>query len=138
MIDNITQPFIVTHTIPSRLYASDGTTLKQLGFRYSAYQIVNNVDGDKMFAYFTCKGNETLAYLRHYKDSNSGIFDLYINNVLDSSGYDEYAAVGVSSSLKITLTQLIKKGLNTIEFRVNGKNASSSAYKITIGSMLVQ
>jgi len=137
MIDNITQPLIVTHTMPSRLYASDGTTLKQLGFRYSGYQIVNNVDGDKMFAYFTCKGNETKLYIRSFKDTNSGIWDLYVNNVLDSSGYDSYAAA-VGVSLKITLTQPIKKGLNIIEFRVNGKNASSAGYKITISSMLVQ
>jgi len=137
MIDNITQPLIVTHTMPSRLYASDGTTLKQLNFRYSAYQEIRD-NGDKMFAYFTCKGNETKLYIRSFKDSNSGIWDLYVNGVLDSSGYDSYAAAGVSVSLEIILTEPIIKGLNIIEFRVNGKNASSTGYKITISSMLVQ
>ena len=81
---------------------------------------------------------ETKLELGNRKDVDCGIFDLYVNNVLDSSEYDDYIAVLEEVYREITLTQPIKKGLNTIELRVNGKNVASSNYVINLGGTSLQ
>jgi len=81
---------------------------------------------------------ETKLELGNRKDVDCGIFDLYVNNVLDSSEYDDYIAVLEEVYREITLTQPIKKGLNTIELRVNGKNVASSNYAINLGGTSLQ
>jgi len=118
-------------TRPGRLYAADGTTLKQLAHvGYTTQIIVAN--GDRFQLFHLCAGTETKLNLSTYKHNNCGIFDLYVNGVLDSAGYDDYSSVAISVHRDITLTRPIVPGLNTIEFRVNGKNASSTNYLLQI------
>lgn len=98
---------------------------------YGRYQ-VSAADGDKLQMFFICDGTETKLEISTRKQAQFGIFDLYINGVLDSSGYDDYAAVDGDIHREITLTQTIVPGMNTIELRVNGKNAASSGYFIEV------
>lgn len=118
-------------TRPSKLLDNPGTTNKPISHDYRSYQ-GTPADGDRIFMYVVCDGDETVLDLGTEKGSFAGIFDLYINNVLDSSGYDDYAAATAAVFRRITLTESIKRGLNTIELRVNGKNASSSNYYILV------
>ena len=145
MIKNSIQGIKITFNLPSRLYANDGTTLKVLQYSetptattktYSIQQTPAN--GDRFQIFFVCDGTETKLELGNRKDVDCGIFDLYVNGVLDSSGYDDYIAVLEEVYREITLTQPIKKGLNTIELRVNSKNVASSNYKLKIWGASIQ
>lgn len=122
--------YVNRFTRPGRLYASDGTTLKNL---YQTTATVQDIpaNGDRIQMFFIADGTETKLTLGQYKTASSGIFDLYVNGVLDSSGYDNYSSSGVIIQRQITPTQPIVAGLNTIEMRVNGKNASSTNYGIS-------
>ena len=127
MIENSIESFLSRYTVPSRLYASNGTTLKKINHGFVTYQ-ASNANGDRIQTFFMCNGTETTLALTTRPRLGNGIFDLYVNGVLDSSGYDDYAAVTITKHIEITLTESIKKGLNLIEFRMNGKNGASSGY----------
>jgi len=60
------------------------------------------------------------------------IWDLYINGVFDSSGYDDYAASSDDKTTDVTVTQPLRKQHNEIMIKINGKNASSTAYDLNI------
>ena len=138
MINNKITFLLNRYTIVSRLYATDGTTLKKINHS-QLYSTQNNpADGDKLQLFFICDGTETKLEITTRPRSGNGIFDIYINNVLDSSGYDDYSATTITKHTEVTLTQPIKKGLNTIEFRVNGKNAASSGYLCNIVGVSLQ
>lgn len=122
---------VVNWARPGRLLAADGVTLKQIDhFSYSYSHIPLN--GDRCQLAFICVGNETQLTLGTLKNPNTGIFDLYVNDVLDSLGYDEYAVTSTNTSRYITLTQPIRSGQNTIELRVNEKNVASSDYYVIV------
>jgi len=134
MIKNTNIKNSIKHVInrfaqPSRLYASNGTTLKQLLHTGDTYQNTP-ADGDRIQMFFMCDGTETKFELGTEKHTTRGIFDLYVNGILDSSGYDDYAAGSTDSFRDITLTEPIVKGSNMVELRINGKNASSTNYLI--------
>jgi len=135
---NITENGLITFGVINRMtnigraYASDGTTLKQISQGSTGRGVASAADGDRAQLFFMCSGVETKLEISNRKLTTAGIWDLYINNVLDSSGYDDYAASAADVHREITLTQAIVSGLNVIELRVNGKNASSSAYNISV------
>jgi hypothetical protein len=85
-------------------------------------------DGDRYFWYVMALGNETKLFCYFAKMADSGIADLYLNGVLDTAGFDLYAAALAAYLVSITLTTKPKPGLNTFEMRINGKNAASSDY----------
>jgi len=138
MINNEIVYVLNKYTRLSRLYASNGTTLKKINHSQSSSVQDSPLNGDKLQMFFICDGTETKLDMYSVLDINCGIFDLYINNVLDSSSYDEYAAVLAGLDREITLTQPIKNGLNTIELRVNSKNVASSNYAINLGGTSLQ
>ncbi len=107
--------------------------------KHDSYDRANTpLDGDKYFAWFYLEGNETKLEISVRKESDKGIFDLYINDVLDSSGYDLYAATGAAAYYEITLAHSVNIGSNKVEIRVNGKNVASSAYQMGIYGMNFQ
>lgn len=124
-------------TRPGRLYAADGTTLKSMAHAYYTFQ-VSPENGDKFQLFFICSGLETTLNLGTYKGTTIGIFDIYINNILDSAGYDDYFLGSGFVYRSITLSQPIIAGINTIELRVNDKNVSSSNYYIDIAGASLQ
>jgi len=77
-------------------------------------------------------GTETRIAIGTRKDGDCGVFDLWINDVLDSSGYDDYAAVAADITRIITVTQPIRKGWNKIVLKMNGKNAASAAFSLNV------
>ena len=85
-------------------------------------------DGDHLYTFVYATGSETTLTIGGTKTANSGIFDLYIDGVLDSAGYDLYAAVTASVRHNIVLANPLNHGYHTIEFRVNGKNGASGDY----------
>lgn len=89
-------------------------------------------DGDKHYLYFLCDGTETKLEITTRKITVAGKWDIYVNGVLDSSGYDDYAAAAADISREITLSEPIRPGMNTVELRLNGKNAASGGYYISI------
>lgn len=116
---------------PSRLYAADGETLKQLNHETYSYQ-ASPLDGDIFQINFFARGGETLLSLGCWKKTTSGKFDIYVNGILDSSAYDNYAASPAVLNRYITLTQPIVAGYNLIELKLNGKHASSGGYDLSI------
>lgn len=117
---------------PTYLYAADGTE-KPLKCNTGYHiQISSPSDGDYFIIPVFCSGSETILELSHYKGTDKGIVDLYVNGVLDSSAYDQYASSSTPSHTSITLTRPIVAGWNEIKFVVNGKNASSSSYYLGI------
>lgn len=124
-------PWIVNWARPGKLLAANGVTLKQMNHAaYTVQTIAEN--GDRIQLSFICAGNETRLLLSTNKYAARGIFDLYVNNVLDSMGYDDYAASGIDTHRYIVLTQPIRAGQNTIELRVNEKNPSSNSYIVAV------
>lgn len=128
--------YVNRFTRPARIYASNGVTLKAIGNKDYSFQIAPQ-NGDKIQMFFICSGTETLLELSSLRNAASGKFDLYVNNILDSSAYDNYRSTETTIDREIGLSQPIIAGLNTIELRVNGKNASSGGYIInTYGACL--
>lgn len=84
--------------------------------------------GHKLYYYPFCVGGETTIDINVSKGSNRCMFDLYVNNVLDSSGYDLYNSSTVDATVTISLSQAIVAGFNEIRIVVNGKNGSSTGY----------
>ena len=84
--------------------------------------------GHKLYYFPFCVGGETTIDINVSKGSNRCMFDLYINGVLDSSGYDLYNSSTVDATVTISLTQAITAGFNEIRIVVNGKNGSSTGY----------
>lgn len=89
-------------------------------------------DGDYCIIPVYCVNNETIMDLSWQKAASRGIFNIYINNVLDSSGYDGYAASATALASSITLTQPLLSGWNEIKIKINGKNASAIGYNFNI------
>lgn len=126
---------VVTFSKPSRLYASDGVTLKQLlqgEYTRPRTQQAVAADGDRMQMFFYARGDETILDISTDTNTTRAIWDLYVNGVLDSSGYDDYAAAAGHQQRHITLTRPIVAGYNVIELRANGKNALSTDYIIAV------
>lgn len=129
---------VQTTVLPSRLYASDGATLKQLiGQTGGAAGVTQNVgtqaDGDRFQAFVYARGNETKLCLASYGAPDSGKFEIFINGVKDGTTvYDDYKATAGTWNRWITLTQAIVAGYNLIEFRVKDKSASSSSWYLRI------
>lgn len=112
-------------------YASNGN-VKDWGIS-SAYDTLGaspSADGDYIIIPVYCTGTETLLFLFYIKASIMGIFDLYINGVLDTAGIDAYASSYTDTMQKITLTQPIIAGWNEVKLVVNDKNASASNYAV--------
>lgn len=124
---------VITWAKPSRLYAANGTTLKQLlqgEYTRPRTQQLVAADGDRMQMFFFARGNETTLDISTDTNTTRAIWDLYVNGVLDSSGYDDYSAAAGHQQRHITLTRPIVVGYNVIELRANGKNALSTDYFI--------
>ncbi len=102
-------------------------------FSYTLQETAAN--GDKFYAFFYCDGTETTLDMTTRGDTATGKFDLYVNGILDSSGYDEYLAAAAIVDHHIVLSQPIVKGNNEISLHVNGKNAASTDYFIQIFGM---
>jgi hypothetical protein len=86
-------------------------------------------DGDKYYYYLMCDGTETILEHRYYQHTMCGVFDIYINGVIDSSTYEGYNAGGATLvGTKIALTAKTVPGLNTVQIRINGKNGAATDY----------
>lgn len=102
-------------------------------------------DGDEFYWYFWSRdGTETKLCLTTIQYgvaglfAFSGIFDIYLNGVLDSAGYDDYNTTYTIMNRYISLVHPVLIGENVIKLKINGKNASSSAYFVMIVGMSVQ
>jgi len=126
------------YTNIGKLTTSDGTTLKAIATALGYRGQVTAAIADRAFLYFIADGTETQLQISTYKDVDCANWDLYINSILDSSAYDDYAAAPVISNRSITLTEAIKKGLNTIELRATAKHASSTDYFLKILGASIQ
>lgn len=115
----------------ARIYSA-ALALKQIAHAYVGRTQAVPADGDRLQIFSISQGTETKLEISTWGTNASGIWDLYINGVLDSSGYDDYVADAVDIHREITLTQQIQSGLNTIELRVNGKNVDSAGYNIFV------
>lgn len=85
--------------------------------------------------FIPASGNETTVTILHHTSSDRPIFDLYINDVLDSSGYDQYSASDVHNLITVTPINTINRGWNKITLKCNGKNASSTGYKMYVAGV---
>lgn len=94
----------------------------------------DSLSGDtlKLIYYFVCVGGETKLDILYYKCPTCGKFDVFLNGISDSTGYDTYGAGFAGASTIVTLTKIPIPGLNTVEFRINGKNVASTGFSIII------
>jgi hypothetical protein len=127
---------LVLYTKPSKLMSA-ASVLKPLNHNYYSFQNVG-ANGDKLFCYVYCKGSETELNIGSLRGPLSGIYDLYINGLLDSAGYDEYLAAPGNTYTRIILSRPIHRAQNEIEFRVNGRNVLSAGYNIAIMGVSIQ
>lgn len=97
-----------------------------------------SVNGYKMYYFPFCAGGETTLDIFVSKGSTRPIIDIYVNNVLDSAGYDLYNSSTVDATVTISLTQAIIAGFNEIRIVVNSKNGSSTAYDTAIYGLRVR
>ncbi len=128
-------------TRPGRLYASDGTTLKQLIHTDTTRFVTTQnapENGDRLQTFFICAGTETKLSISNLSRYDAAIFDIYVNGELDSTGYDDYSPWDEFISRYITLSQPTITGLNTIELHVNGQNASSTGYAVRTYGISIQ
>jgi hypothetical protein len=111
----------------SYCYNSSGNEKALRNYQGQDYQI-NPQNGDYLIVYIFCAGGETLIDLSWFKGPDRSIFDLYINNSLDSSGYDGYNSTTSITYTQITISKTIISGWNELKFVVNNKNVSSTNY----------
>jgi hypothetical protein len=124
-------PKLRTFFVPSYLYSS-GNVEKSIKST-NGYHFQNSpATGDYFYVEVFCSGSETILDVSWYKDANRCIFDIYVNGVLDSSSYDGYASSPTVLLTSITLLSSVRSGWNEIKFLVNGKNASSSNYILSL------
>lgn len=127
---------INTWTRPSRCYTAAGVLKTLSHATYTNTPIP--ADGDRLQMFFMARGNETFLSIGTNQSTQYGIWDLYINGVLDSAGYDDYAAVGGVIQRYIALTQPVRQGYNVFEMRVNGRNALATNWFIAIYGASIQ
>lgn len=130
-------PLLSRFSNVSRLYSS-ALALKQIG--HSAFGRTQAVpaDGDRLQLEYFLDGTETLFEISTNMISGAAKWDLYVNSVLDSSGYDDYDGAGAVASREITLANPVRYGHNRVELRVNGKNALSSGYTVQVYGASIQ
>jgi hypothetical protein len=92
-------------------------------------------DGDIFFIPILCSSEKTIIDIYTSVGSNRGIFNLYIDGVLNSSGYDTYNSTNSSSIFSITMVTPLSAGIHEIKLVVTGKNLSSTAYVVIIGGV---
>lgn len=90
----------------------------------------STANADKAFFYLFCNGAETVLDVQIWAVATGGIFDVYLNDVLDTAGIDTYSAVSTLISVNVALTTDTIPGINTIELRTNGRNGLSGGWVI--------
>jgi hypothetical protein len=106
------------------------TSANQVRFGY--YGVIaaadaNNGDIYKVDMYLEA-GTYTFTYYG-VRNTSCAIMDFYVDGVLVSAGFDFYNAVDYDYTFDITGVVITGSGYHLIEWRVNGKNGSSSDYK---------
>ena len=103
------------------------------GISHTIYGRQNAVPaiGDLSYIDFYCDGTETILQIDNHKAQDCAKWDLWVNGVQDSTGYDDYAAAS-DVHRAITLTQPIIQGVNTLILKATTKNAGSSNYNIQV------
>ena len=99
---------------------------------YDGPASLGSSDGDYSICSVYKTASESIINIGVRKSSLYGIFDIYINDVLDSSGYDLYASSGSDAMLIVSTTISLISGWNTLKFKINGKNESATRYGIGI------
>lgn len=128
---------LIRNTNIGKITDSAGTLKAITPSRQWGTMATNPADGDRYYLYFYADGTETQLNLGTAGGNDLGIWDLYVNGELDSSGYDDYNVKG-DNIRQIILNRDIIQGQNTIELRVNGKNKKSSAYAIEVLGAVLQ
>ncbi len=130
MIDlNSMIPFASSLYQPTKLYGSDNAekAIASYGTNYQS----NALNGDYFITPLYCIGGETILDVSLMKNPAGGIIDIYIDNTLNTSGYDTYAASNTNLVLSVSVGAL-STGNHILKFVLNSKNASSSAYIFTL------
>jgi hypothetical protein len=117
-----------TFFVPTYCYTSGNVEKSLRCYQGQHYQAASPSNGDYLIIPIYCNGGETILDLSWYKTTDRSIFDLYVNGLLDSSGYDGYNSSTSITYTQITLSRTIISGWNELKFVVNGKNASSTNY----------
>ena len=126
-------------TKPSRAYDSGGSpkTIQHydnIGTTYTTNTTVQTAaDGDLLQAFLYSGGDPTLT-ISYALQPSGGIFDVYVNDVLKSSGIDTYNATLAFNTVQINIAGTTA-GWCYVKLRTNGKNASSGGYYISIAGI---
>lgn len=132
---------INTFTRPSRAYNNAGNLI-QLNHTNNINENFTSaspaVDGDCFQLFFCARGNEVWFSISTYTNLNRPIWDLYVNGILDSAGYDDYTPAAGIQRRYIALTQPIREGYNIIELKVNGKNGASTGFILSVYGASIQ
>ncbi|MFA4972461.1 MAG: hypothetical protein WC683_07590 [bacterium] len=92
-------------------------------------------NGSSIFCNLVCSGKETTLYVRLGQGPCMGNARIYLNGVAVADAVDCYKADhGVGTSTISGLTFL--KGLNVVQIRVEGHNASTDFYQLVVQQVL--
>lgn len=101
-------------------------------------------NGDEFtWTWLLASGSYTV-YILGATGTASGIFDLYVKQLPSgsfssfSTGNDMYSAVTVWNVIKTATITLAESALYEFKSKVNGKNASSSAYEIFLAKIWIK
>lgn len=94
-------------------------------------QQVSAADGDYfIFNVWSDNAIEWTIDVTVAKSNTRGKFDLYLNDVLESSANDCYSSSATNALVSVGISHAMKVGWNVVKLLVNGKNASSSGYSL--------
>lgn len=129
-----------TATISGGCFLRNGTDVLNVTYNGGAYGNTyflgaGGVNLDNYVTGALLKKGTYYLKLYHYKASNRGRVDIYIDGVLVASGIDNYAASPVAGADGVSGIVVDADGWHEINIKVNGKNASSSAYLFSFTSM---
>jgi hypothetical protein len=112
----------------AKITNSGGAEISIQATATDAISSANANDGDIYYFKAWCDGTETVIDIGYSKSTDSGTFNVYLNDVSQQTGVDQYSASGNGSTVVTIKDTLPLHGWNTIKMVVNGKNASSTDY----------
>jgi hypothetical protein len=124
--------------IPGLSFISNATlTITSTGVAVQVGTLAANAnDGDTFRAGFWIADGSYTLYLHGRVQTDAGKVDIYVDEVLQTSAQDWYAASAANNQQSCVIS-VVGSGYHVLKIKVNGKNASSSDYTFNIYSAVI-
>jgi hypothetical protein len=124
--------------IPGLAFVSNATlTITSTGVAVQVGTTAANAnDGDIFTAGFWLGDGSYTLFIHGRVQTDAGKVDIYVDDVLQTSAQDWYAASAANNHQSCAIT-VVGNGYHLLKIKVNGKNASSSDYTFNIYSAVI-